>query len=90
MCLFIAAGDGLETKQASLKTGWPVNLTLHQQTKSCRRRSRTFTERLGVNLILVVDYRDQMQLCSELSTPETGGHVCLFHHPTICNILAIA
>src|SRR5690606_41736530 len=42
---------------------------------SCRRRIRTSTEQLG---------KDAWRLlCPLISTPGTGGHVCLFQHPTV-------
>jgi len=55
----------------------------------CRGRTRTSTERLAltqmsfpyINLIVV---NPLCYVYPLLSTPETGGYVCQFHHSTLC------
>ena len=74
-----------------------MNVTLqlfNQKTKkSCRRRTRTFTERFVLipynpepeffpfKLLFLAELHTKNK--SSFSTLETGGHVCQFHHPTI-------
>lgn len=62
----------------------PLLLTTTPQI-SCRGRFRTYTEKLAAEQIpkvsgLVVNPLPCVY--SLISTPETGGHVCQFQHPT--------
>jgi hypothetical protein len=49
---------------------------------SCRRRIRTFTGQLALAQIRLV-VNPLCYVYPGLPTPETRGHVCQFHHPTV-------
>jgi hypothetical protein len=52
----------------------------------CRGRLRTFTERLAIESDLSASGRRiRLRVSPEFSTPETGGLVCQFQHPTMCS-----
>ena len=51
--------------------------------KSCKGRNRTSTEQLAIAHRINLVVNPLSYVYPELSTPETGGHVCQFHHLTV-------
>jgi len=69
-----------------MKGGKTKKATLKVWLNSCRGWTRTTTERLATRQKTTLVVNPLPCVYFWLPTPETGGHVCQFQHPTFLNM----